>query len=418
MAWAKGLHSSCYGVTSCDANEPRPPAVVPTRPLRLRRSSRLPRQCRPHHVRPPSATGNACCDLGGSSQMSYGRPFVSTRTAGHLPGSPRSSTSRPARSTAPCVRPACPSGGPARQGVSASWPATGGTEVGQGGRPSIRSWGIRRERRRTGPSHGSDRGTGSKRCSSPTGSARSARCSMSSRPWPAPPRPSSTSRVAPARSPAGCSIGCPGHARSPSTSTRCCSPSRRRRSPMTTACRSYARTCATPGGAMPSLSARSTRSSRRPRCIGSPRTPSAACTAISRAWSVRVAWWRTANGCRWPTSLAWGPHSPRSSNDAAGVAMTAGPVGTLRRAHRHTPGVGGHLRRAVPPHIRGPLLVISAAGPLRRWLSACPPGTPASRSRCAMRPARGCHAGRRGRSRARGRRRRVRCPLPTCRVGS
>ena len=46
--------------------------------------------------------------------------------------------------------------------------------------------------------------------------------------------------VALARSPADCSIGCPGHARSLSTSIRCCSPSRRRRSPTTTACTSCA----------------------------------------------------------------------------------------------------------------------------------------------------------------------------------
>jgi len=73
---------------------------------------------------------------------------------------------------------------------------------------------------------------------------------------------------------------------------------------------------------------KSTPYSRRPRCIGFPRTLFAACIAILPSWSVGVAWWRTANGCRWPRSLASGAHSPRSSSSTRLASMTAGPVGT------------------------------------------------------------------------------------------
>ena len=95
---------------------------------------------------------------------------------------------------------------------------------------------------RGGLSRGSDPGTSSKRTLCPIVSFGSASCSTSSRQWSARPRPWSTWRVARARLPAVYSIGCPRRARSLWMSIRCCSPSRRRRLPTTTACGSCALT--------------------------------------------------------------------------------------------------------------------------------------------------------------------------------
>jgi hypothetical protein len=65
---------------------------------------------------------------------------------------------------------------------------------------------------------------------------------------------------------------------------------------------------------------------------------------ISRSWSLGVAWWRTANACRCPTSSASGPHSARSTSNPRLAATAAGPVGT--------PGGKASREPALQPAVR------------------------------------------------------------------